>query len=137
MREGRELRTYIDKDQPFEVLAGLGQQGAIGAIDASMPVVSLWCLDIDTGRRILRNALLRDALEGRKYVSAGFDGVGRAHDIRVWIADVRVRVRIVESGFVGVDGPRGDVDLGIRINDKPVVQHSDGDVHTCSPRLQA
>ena len=92
---GRELRTYINKDQAFKVLAGLGQQGAIGAVDASMPVVSLRCLDINTRRRVLCNALLRDALEGRKDVRAGFDGVGRAHDVRVWIADVRVRVRIV------------------------------------------
>ena len=102
-----------------------------------MPVISLWCLDIDTRGRVLCNALLRNALEGRKDVCAGFDGVGWAHDIRVWIADVRERVRIVEGGFVGVDGPRSNVNLGVRINDKPVVQHGDADVRTCSPRLQA
>ena len=131
------MRTYINKHQPFKVLAGLGEQGAIGAVDASMPIISLWCLDIDTRRRVLCNTLLRKALEGRKDVCAGFDGVGRAHDVRVWIADVRVRVRIVEGAFVGVDGPRSNVNLGVRINDKPVVQHSDTYVHTCSPRLQA
>ena len=92
---GRELRTYIHKHEPFEVLAGLGEQRAIGAVDASMPVISLWCLDVDTSRRVLCNALLGKALERRKDVCAGFDGVGRAHDIRIWIADVRVRVRIV------------------------------------------
>lgn len=92
---GRELKTYIHKHQPFEVLAGLSEQGAIGAVDASMPVISLWCLDIDTRRRVLCNALLGKALERRKDVCAGFDGVGRAHDIRVRIADVRVRVRIL------------------------------------------
>ena len=90
-----ELRTYIHKHQPLKVLAGLGEQGAIGAVDASMPIISLWCLDIDTRRRILCNALLGKALERRKDVCAGFDGVGRAHNIRVWITDVRVRVRIV------------------------------------------
>ena len=133
----RELRTYINKHQPFEVLAGLGKQGAIGAVDAGVPVISLWCLDVDTRRRVLCNTLLRKALEGRKDVCTGFDGVGRAHNIRVRIADVRVRVRIVEGGFIGVDGPRSNVNLGIRINDKPVVQYNDADVHTCSPRLQA
>lgn len=102
-----------------------------------MPVISLWRLDIDNRQRVLCNALLRNALEGRKDVCASFDGVGPAHDIRVWIADVRERVWIVEGGFVGVDGPRSNVNLGVRIDDRPVVQHSDADVHTCSPRLQA
>ena len=102
-----------------------------------MSIVALWCLDFDTRRCVLRNAFLRKALERRKDVCARFNGVCRAYDVRIWIADVRVRVRIIESSLIGVDGPCGNVDLGGLVEDKSVVEESYTDEHTCSPRLQA
>ena len=103
-----------------------------------MPVVALRCLDFDARRCVLGNAVLRQALEGREHVGASFDGIGWADDVGIGVADVSVRVRIVESGFVWVDGPCCDVDLGdYRIRQSSQCTRLPDSRFTCSPRLAA
>lgn len=76
-----------------------------------MAVVAVGCFDFDAGRCVLGNTLLGQALEWRQHVSASFNGVCWADDVRVGVADVGVGVGIIQSGLVWVDGPCCDMDL--------------------------
>lgn len=106
------LDAHINEYQPIEILGRFSQQAAVRAVDPGVAVVAVWCFDFDVRRCVLGDTLLREALEGREHVGAGFDGVGWADDVGIGVADVGVGVWIVESGLVGVDGPCCDVDLG-------------------------
>ena len=106
-------KTYVDEDEPFKILIRFSEQRAIGPVDARVAVVYLRAFRVfDLRWRVLAHAFDGETLEGGEHVGAGFDGVGWADDVRVWVADVGVRVWVLEGGLVRVDGPGGDVDLG-------------------------
>ena len=77
-----------------------------------MAVVAVGRFDFDAGRGVLGNTVLREALEGREHVGAGFDGVGWADDVGIGVADIGIGVWVIKSGLVWVDGPCCDMDLG-------------------------
>lgn len=77
-----------------------------------MSVVRLRCLDFDAWGGILGDTLLGQALEWREYVGASFDGISWTDYVRIGVADISIGIWIVESGFVRVDRPCCNVDLG-------------------------
>lgn len=106
------VKVDVDVDEAFEVLCGLGDQTlTVWAIDASVAVVHGVVLGGLAWRSLESNTCRRDGLEGCESERASLDGVSRSDDIGVGIADIGVRVRILECGGVRVQRPCGNVDL--------------------------
>lgn len=106
------VKVDVDVDEALEVLGRLGDQRlAVRAVDAGVAVVDVvvfgslarWGLEGDTGGR--------DCLERRQSEGGGLDGERGGHDIGVGIADVGVRVRVLQSRSVRVQWPGSNVDL--------------------------
>jgi hypothetical protein len=106
------VKVDVDVDEALEVLGWLGDQGlSVRAVDASVAVVDGVVLGGLAGRGLESDAGGRDRLERCKGEGGGLDGVRRGHDVGVGIADVGVRVRVLQSRSVRVQRPGGNVDL--------------------------
>jgi hypothetical protein len=106
------VKVDVDVDEALEVLGWLGDQGlAVRAVDASVAVVDGVVLGGLAGRGLESDAGGRDRLERCKGEGGGLDGVRRGHDVGVGVADVGVRVRVLQSRSVRVQRPGGNVDL--------------------------
>lgn len=117
------VKVDVDVDKTFEILCRFGDQAlAVRAVDASVAVVhgvifrrlARWSLQSNTGGR--------DCLERCERERTSLNGVCRSDDVGVGVADVGVRVGVLEGGGVRVQRPCGDVDLlalrdGVRLEE--------------------
>jgi hypothetical protein len=77
------VEVNVDKEQAVKVLAGLGVQAAVGAVDAGVAVVhGRVRLGLDALGGVLLEALDREALEGRQGPGARLDGVLGGDQVR-------------------------------------------------------
>lgn len=77
------VEVNVDKQQAVKVLAGLGVQAAVGAVDAGVAVVhGRVRLGLDALGGVLLEALDREALEGRQGPGSGLDGVLGGDEVR-------------------------------------------------------
>jgi hypothetical protein len=106
------VEVDVDVDQTLEVLGGLGDQGlAVGTVDASVAVVDVVVLGGLARRGLESDTGGRDGLERCQGEGGGLNGVRRGDDVGVGIADVGVRVGVLQGRSVGVQRPGGNVDL--------------------------
>lgn len=108
----RLVQVDVDEQQAVEVLVGLDDQAAVGAVDAGVAVVGGRVgLGLDSLRGGLLQALDAEALEGGEGPGAGLVGVRGRDEVGRGVGVVGGRVGGNLALDARVDGPGGDVDL--------------------------
>lgn len=108
----RLVQVNVHEQQSVEVLLGLDDQAAVGAVDAGVAVVRRGVrLGLDTLGCGLLQTLDAEALEWGQGPGAGLVGVRRRDEVGGGVGVVGGWVWVDLAFHAGVHGPGGDVDL--------------------------
>lgn len=128
MFSAREM--YINEEKTLKVPVGMRNQIlAIRAKDAAVSVVDVWVLELLALGRVELDSLGRDGLPWCQGIRAGFDGVGRCHQlllsaqpqskkkkdreeyITIRLGHIGKRIRILQGLLPRIQRPSGNMHL--------------------------